>query len=50
MQTAEHRSDDNRLARVVMANARRHALPDPLTEKRRDALVTLSAIGASNNN
>ena len=30
MQTAEHRSDDNRLAQVVMLNARRHALPDPL--------------------
>jgi hypothetical protein len=30
MQTAEHRSDDNRLAQVVMPNARRHALSDPL--------------------
>jgi hypothetical protein len=30
MQTAEHRSDDNRLAQVLMANARRDALPDPL--------------------
>jgi hypothetical protein len=30
MQTAEHRSDDNRLAQVLMANARRYALPDPL--------------------
>ena len=30
MQTAEHRSDDNRLAQVLMTNARRDALPDPL--------------------
>ena len=30
MQTAEHSSDDNRLAQVVMLNARRHALSDPL--------------------
>jgi hypothetical protein len=30
MQTAEHRSDDNRLAQVVMPNSRRHALPDPV--------------------
>ena len=30
MQTAEHRSDDNRLAQVVMPNARRDALSDPL--------------------
>jgi hypothetical protein len=30
MQTAEHRSNDNRLAQVVMLNARRHALSDPL--------------------
>jgi hypothetical protein len=30
MQTAEHRCDDNRLVQVVMVNARRDALADPL--------------------
>ena len=30
MKAAEHRSDDNRLAQVLMASARRDALPDPL--------------------
>jgi hypothetical protein len=30
MQTAEHRFDDNRLAQVLMPNARRDTLPDPL--------------------
>lgn len=30
MQTAEHRCDDNRLAQVLMANATRDVLPDPL--------------------